>query len=650
MFDRRHLLGALASVLGLGASEALGAVKHKKKKTTTRKRKTTHRKTTHKKAVHHAPAPPPKPVIPDETAPSTKTALTAAFHTILNDLLTQSPTAATSFGMDKGDFAYQKARLDDRSAAGLAANVTRLQKAVVLLEGLDRNAMNLSDRVNYDTVLWDLQTQLEGAKGFPFGDNGTAINLVFYAPTPYVVSQLSGFGCVIPDFLNTQHTIANETDAQAYLSRLDAFAVALDQETDRLRQDAARGVTTPDFILKAAITQLSGLRDAQPETATLVTSLVARTASANIAGDWQTPAVAKVGGPIKAALDRQIGALNDLLAKARHEAGVRELPGGDDYYVWAAKSGTSTQTSPKDIHDLGLQKVSDINAELTARFRALGKTGAPGPLMHALYTDPAQLYPNTDDGKAQLIQDLNAKVDQVYARVPQYFGVVPKTKVTIRRVPPAIEAGQPGGYYQPAALDGSRPGIYYINLRDTAETPKFLLSTLTYHESVPGHHMQISIQQEVDMPQLRKIASFNAYVEGWALYAEQLAGEMGLYDNDPYGRIGYLHDALLRAVRLVVDTGTHHLGWSREQAIAYMQDQLGDAESACATEIERYCAWPGQALGYMVGKLTWLSIREAMKKKQGAAFDIKKFHDTGLTHGSMPLDVLEGLYDGLGLT
>jgi uncharacterized protein (DUF885 family) len=651
MFDRRHLLGALASVLGLGAGEALGAVKRKKKKAaSTRKRKTTHRKAAARKTTHRAPAPPPRPVIPAETAPATAAALKSAFQTILNDLLKQSPTAATSFGMDKGDFAYQKSRLDDRSAAGMAANLTRLQKAVAVLKALDRNTMNLSDRVDYDTVLWDLQTQLEGAKTFAFGDNGTAMNIVFYSPTPYVVSQLSGFGCVIPDFLNTQHMIATEADAQSYLSRLDAFAAALDQETERLRQDAARGVTPPDFILKAAIAQLSGLRDAPPETATLVTSLVTRAASANIAGDWRTPAVAKVGGPVKAALDRQIGALNDLLPTARHEAGVRELPDGEAYYAWAAKSGTSTQTSPKEIHDLGLQKVGEINAELAARFRALGKTGAPGPLMHALYTDPAQLYPNTDDGKAQLIADLNRKVDQVYARLPQYFGVMPRTKVTIRRVPPAIEASQPGGYYQPAALDGSRPGIYYINLRDTAETPKFLLSTLTYHESVPGHHMQISIQQEVDMPQLRKIASFNAYVEGWALYAEQLAGEMGLYDNDPYGRIGYLHDALLRAVRLVVDTGMHHLGWSREQAVAYMQDQLGDAESACATEIERYCAWPGQALGYMVGKLTWLSIRDAMKKKQGAAFDIKTFHDTGLTHGAMPLDVLDGLYDGLGLT
>lgn len=609
------------------------------------KRKITH----HRAAVHHTPAPPP---VPDETAPATRAALKAAFATILNDLIAQSPTAATSFGMDKGDFAYQKSRLDDRSAAGLAANLARLKKAVALLEGIDRDAMNLSDRVSYDTVVWDLEAQMEGAQNFPFGDNGTAMNLVFYAVTPYVVSQLNGYACMIPDFLASQHTIATVADAQSYLARLTAFATGLDQETDRLRQDAARGIVPPDFILKAAITQISILRDTPIDNNSLITSLTTRATAAGLAGDWQTPAVTVVTGPLKAALDRQIDALNGLLATARHEAGVRDLPGGAAYYAYAARIGTSTRKTPKDIHTLGLQKVSEINDELNARFQALGTTqGTAGARMHALYTDPAQLYPNTDAGKAQLIDDLNKKVDQVYARLPQYFGVLPRTKVVIRRVPPSIEATQAGGYYLPPALDGSRPGIYYINLRDTAETPKFLLPTLTYHESVPGHHLQLSIQQEVeDMPTLRKVASFNAYVEGWALYAEQLAGEMGLYDNDPYGRIGYLHDALLRAVRLVVDTGMHHLGWSREQAISYMQAELGDVENACATEIERYCVWPGQALGYMVGKLTWLDLRAAMQAKQGARFDIKAFHDSGLTHGSMPLDVLQGLYDGLGLT
>jgi uncharacterized protein (DUF885 family) len=270
--------------------------------------------------------------------------------------------------------------------------------------------------------------------------------------------------------------------------------------------------------------------------------------------------------------------------------------------------------------------------------------------MRAMYADPKYIYPNTDDGKAQILSDLNAKVAAVQARLPSYFGVLPKTRVAIKRVPVATEAGAPGGYYNPASLDGSRPGMYYINLRDTAEIPSWTLSTLTYHESIPGHHLQLSIQQEAGgLPMLRKLSGFNAYMEGWALYAEQLAGEMGMYDSDPAGRIGYLHDALFRAVRLVVDTGMHNLGWSREQAIAYMVDQTGDTESGATTEIERYCVWPGQALGYMVGKLTWLKLRDAQKAKQGAAFDIKTFHDTGLLCGAVPLDVLSHVYKDAGL-
>ncbi|MGZ3306032.1 MAG: DUF885 domain-containing protein, partial [Asticcacaulis sp.] len=313
---------------------------------------------------------------------------------------------------------------------------------------------------------------------------------------------------------------------------------------------------------------------------------------------------------------------------------------------------TSTDMTPKDIHALGLDTVARLSDEIDRRLRAQGMSqGTPGERMRAMYTDPRFLYANTEEGKAKLLADLNAKVEAVEAKMPQYFGVLPKTKVTIRRVPVATEAGAPGGYYQPGSLDGARPGAYYINLRDTANVPSWTLPTLTYHEAVPGHHVQGSISNEAQgLPMLRKLSYFNAYIEGWALYAEQLAGEMGMYDNDPWGRIGYLHDALFRGVRLVVDTGIHAMGWSREQAVAYMVDACGDTEDSATTEIDRYCVWPGQALGYMVGKLTWLKIREAQKAKQGAGFDIRTFHDAGLLCGAVPLSVLESVYKGRGLT
>ena len=662
MVDRRYVVSALAALLGAAATDAIAKAKPKKaaksskssKKTTTKGKKGK-AEPKGKKGRHAAPerhvvqAPPPPPPVPDQTAPEVAAALNGAFDQIVRDLLLASPTTATAQGLDKGEYANTRTRLDDRSEAAKASTIARLRRAVQVLQNIDRDQLDARDRVNYDTVLWDNSTQLDLWQGFNWGDNNGTFS---WFATPYVISQLSGAYATIPDFLNTQHNIATKADADAYLMRLDAFARAMDQETERVRMDMGRGIVPPDFIIKAALTQMTALRDTDPAQNVLVSSIDSRTTAAGIAGTWKDDATAKVNGPIKDALNRQIDLLIQALPNAKHDAGVRNLPNGEAYYAMCAKLGTSTDMSPRDIHLLGLDQVVRITDEADRRLRALGMTqGSVGARMGAMYTDPKYIYPNTDDGKAKLLDDLNAKVATVQARLPQYFGVLPKSKVTIRRVPLATEAGAPGGYYLPGSLDGSRAGAYYINLRDTANNPSWLLPTLTYHEAIPGHHLQGSIQNEAQgLPLLRKLSSFNAYVEGWALYAEQLAGdEMGMYANDPAGRIGYLHDALFRAVRLVVDTGIHYLGWSREQAIAYMTEKTGDSDSAAAAEVERYCAWPGQALGYMTGKLTWLKIRDAQKAKQGGGFDIKAFHDTGLTAGSVPLAVLEQVYRDKGL-
>ena len=228
------------------------------------------------------------------------------------------------------------------------------------------------------------------------------------------------------------------------------------------------------------------------------------------------------------------------------------------------------------------------------------------------------------------------------ARLPDYFGILPKASVEIRRVPPAIEAGAPGGYYQGPSLDGSRPGAYYINLRDTAEWPKWTLPTLTYHEAIPGHHLQITLSTEAEgIPMIRKLIGFSAYSEGWGLYAEQLADEMGVYAEDPWGRLGYLQSLLFRATRLVVDSGLHHKKWSREDGIKYMVETLGDQESSVTSEVERYAVWPGQASSYKVGHTEWVRLREEARAELGDRFDIRSFHDTALASGGMPLDVLK---------
>ncbi len=668
MIDRRLLVSTLAAWLA-----AAGADAAQKKKTT---KKTASKKTASKssgkkgkaekatkgkkgKAAPKKPSPPPAPPpppppppVPDESAPAVLAALTSAFDAILRDLLLASPLTATANGLDKGEYAALRGRLDDRSDAAKAATVTRLKRAVDRLNAIDRSQLNAGDRINYDTVLWDFSNQLALARNFDFGDYGT---LSGGFPNPYVISQLSGAYQSIPDFLDTQHPIETAADAEAYLKRLAAFATLLDQETDRAKRDMARGIVPPDFILKTALKQLNALRDTDPATSRLINSIDERTTAKGIApgaaGPWKDRAAAIVTGPVKEALQRQIDLLVNARSTARHDAGVRNLNNGDAYYAQCVKLNTSTDLTPAQVHTLGLQKVADLTAEMDTRFRQMGMTqGSVADRIKAMYADPKYLYPNTDEGKAKLLGDLQAKVDAVEARLPRYFGVLPKAKLQIRRVPVATEAGAPGGYYNPGAIDGARPGAYYINLRDTAEVPSWTLPTLTYHEGVPGHHLQGTIQQEAQgLPMLRKLSGFNAYVEGWALYSEQLAGEMGMYDNDPAGRIGYLHDALFRAVRLVVDTGMHAMGWSREQAIAYMIATSANAEGDATAEIERYVVWPGQALGYMVGKLTWLRLRDAMKAKQGAAFDIKAFHDAGLLCGAVPLDVLEDVYKAKGL-
>jgi uncharacterized protein (DUF885 family) len=271
--------------------------------------------------------------------------------------------------------------------------------------------------------------------------------------------------------------------------------------------------------------------------------------------------------------------------------------------------------------------------------------GPVGKRLRALYANTRYRYPNTDPGKARLIADLNAQVRAMQAKLPQYFATLPKAPVEIRRVPKFIEAGAPGGYYNAPSLDGARPGIYWINLRDTAEKPSWTLPTLTYHEAIPGHHLQISLQQEADLPMIRRTAVISAYVEGWALYAENLAQEMGVYADDPLGELGFLQAALFRAARPVVDTGLHARRWTREQAIQVMCDIDGDPPSTAATEVERYCVWPGQAVSYMIGKLTWLRLRDKAKAALGPRFDLRKFHDAGLLSGAMPLTVLEPVID-----
>jgi len=561
-------------------------------------------------------------------------ALDSLFTAFVDELLDRSPETATGLGLDTGKRAYEKAKLDDRSLASIAQDKARNADQLRRLKTIDRKSLSAKDGLDYDIVRYTLETQDAANRAFDYGTGG--------AGAPYVLSQLGGAYSGIPDFLDSQHGIETKSDADDYLARLEAFATAIDQESDVARHDAGLKVVPPDFAIDGALKQMAALRGPSPDQSTLVQSLARRTKEKNIDGDYAASAAKIVAEKVYPALDRQMALMKELRGETNHDAGVWKLPKGDEYYADSLTFWTTSDKSPADIHRVGLELVASLGARADEAMKAQGLTQASvGERYRAMFGDPKFLYPNTDEGKDKLLADLNKKVETVQAKLPQYFATLPKAKLEIRRVPKYIEAGAPGGYYEQGSLDGKRPGAYYINLRDTAEVPSWTLPTLTYHEGIPGHHLQLSLQQEADLPLIRKLSFFSSYIEGWALYAEQLAGEMGMYGDDPFGYIGYLHDARLRAVRLVVDTGLHAMRWSREQAIQYYVDHQGDPESVAATEVERYSVWPGQACAYMLGKLTWLAQRARARTALGPHFDIRHFHDAGLLPGAMPLSLLE---------
>jgi len=565
--------------------------------------------------------------------------LNKLFDTFIDENLDLSPTFATSLGVDKGARAHQKYELDEASLAFIAKGQKLQASQLQRLEAFDRASVPASDQLTYDIVLFGLKNQVADNAKYQYAGGG--------AGAPYVISQKGGLYSNIPSFLDNQHTIETKDDADAYLARLELFGTRLDEEADVVRHDVALGVIPPDFALEKAIAQIKLLRSQPADSASMTMSLVRRTGEKTIPGDWKTPAAKILREKVYPALDRQMNLLISLQPKSVHDAGVWRLPQGEEYYRDSVLTWTTSTMSPAEIHQTGLDIIADHSAKIDAIMQTQGMTrGTVGERLRAMYSDPKMLYANTDEAKVQLIADLNVKVAAVRAKLPAYFGVLPKADVVIKRVPKEIEAGQAGGYYNAPSLDGKVPGIYWINLRDTAEQPRWLLPTLSYHEAIPGHHLQLSIQREAKMPLIRRLSYFSSYIEGWALYAEQLADEMGMYEGDPLGKIGQLHDAMFRAVRLVVDTGMHAMRWSREEAVKFYVDTLGDTESASITEIERYAVTPGQACGYMLGKLTFLSARKKAQDALGAKFDIKSFHDAMLIGGAVPLAMIDAMADG----
>ncbi|MBB5713278.1 DUF885 domain-containing protein [Sphingomonas aerophila] len=561
--------------------------------------------------------------------------LSTLFDTFVQESLDRSPDSATSLGLDVGARAGQRRLVSDNSAAGIAADKALTASQLSRLRAFPHASLTGLDRVNYDAVLYGLENADAANRAFRFGEAG--------ASTPYVLSQIAGTYQSFPTFLDTQHPINNAADADAYLARLTGFSCLLDNDTARAQADAAAGVIPPDFILDKALAQLTTLRTAGPDSARLVTSLAERTKAKAIAGDWSARAAAIYTGQVQPALGRQIAAVRAMRARATSTAGITLLPGSQGYYAAALKNYTTSSLSPADVHRIGMEQVGQYQAEIDAILKTQGlTTGSVGARLTALGTDPKRLWPDTDEGKASAIASLNEQVKAITPRLTEIFRDPPAVPLEIRRVPKEIEAGAPLGYYNQATLDGSRPAIYYLNLQHSSDWPRWQLPSVTYHEGVPGHHLQGSVAFTIKgLPLLRRLSWYSGYGEGWALYAEQLADELGMYRNDPLGRVGYLKSELWRACRMVVDSGLHSRGWTRDQGVRYLVDNAGLSEGAATNEVDRYCVWPGQAPSYKIGHTVINQLRDRARARLGQRFDIKDFHAVVLNSGAVPLDVLD---------
>ncbi|MEQ1509176.1 MAG: DUF885 family protein [Sphingopyxis sp.] len=556
----------------------------------------------------------------------------ALLSRIADDWLTLNPESASSLGLDKDDRAALKGRLGDRSSAGIEVTRAFLRTSLEQIAALDPSGWDEATRINVDVTRTAFQNGLAGI-AFPFGD----VSVGGWRNSPYVVAQNVGAYLDTPRMLDSDHQIANSADAEAYLARLSGYADQLDGETERLRSAAAIGVIAPDFLLDKNLRQIRIARGAEVAGWDVVQSIARRTSA--MSGDFAARAERMASARIAPALDRQIAELERHRARADDRAGAWKLPQGDAYYAWALGAATTTTMSPDAVHQMGLDQVADLQSRMDPILRGLGLTqGTVGARMTALGDDPRFQFPNDDEGRAAIIALLERRIADIRARMPQAFNVLVPGNVEVRRLPLSEEPGAPGAYGGAGTIDGTVPGKLWINLRNTAIWPRYALPDLAYHEAIPGHVWQGEYSHR--LPLIRTLMQFNAYSEGWALYAEQLADELGVYDADPVERLGYLQSLSFRACRLVVDTGLHAKRWTRAQAIQWFATTNGSSVDEVQGEVDRYCAWPGQACGYKVGHSEINRLRTHAQGALGPRYDVKLFNDTVVTGGNVPLTVL----------
>jgi uncharacterized protein (DUF885 family) len=547
-------------------------------------------------------------------------------------LLALFPESATSLGIDTGARAALRSQLTDRSEVGKKRIADQVRADLERVNAFDTSGLSHKTRTSVEVVESAYATALEGF-ALPYGD----ITVGSWRNTPYVVIQNVGAYLDIPRFLDSDHRIENATDAEAYLARLQSYAKQLDGELGRIQAAREMELVPPQFLLDKAIRQMTlSLQNAR-EGGSVVESIERR--SKNIPGDWAGRAKTIAVQEIAPALERQSGELQAQRKVATNDAGISSRPQGDEFYRWALKASTTTTMTPDEIHELGQSELRDLHAQMDIILKEIGYSkGSVGERMKALADDPRYQFSDGDKGRAEIMGFINDRLEWIKAQMPRAFNTVVNPNMEVKRLPPEEEPGAPGAYGGAGSIDGKIPGRFWINLRTTKLHSKYSLADLTFHESIPGHIWQGEYTH--GMPLIRQLLSFNAYSEGWGLYAEQLADELGAYETDHVGRLGYLQSIAFRACRLVVDTGLHAKRWTREQGVKFFVDVNGSNPEEVASEVDRYCSWPGQACGYKVGHSEINRQRQKAQAALGSRFDLKAFNDTVVLGGNVPLDVL----------
>ena len=550
-------------------------------------------------------------------------------------LLFRSPELLTSLGfIDNTPLDFHSGKLGRYDKQSELEDLDGLRKARDGLNDYGPEGLEGQELLTWKIVAWFFDDMIRETE-YEYGD--------------YRVNQLSGPMVNLPQFLTDRHIIGDEKSFERYISRLNEFARVIAEVKIRVIDDRYNGTVPPDFVIEKTLLGMRSFIEGGANQNPLFTTLPKKVENIDglsdvRKGELSQQALNAIEAKILPQYGEMIALFEELLTISNHDAGIWRLPNGEEIYRSALRSNNSTTLTADEINQIGLSEVARIELEMEDILVGQGLSeGSVVSRIRYLMELPEHNFANTDEGRIEQIAYLNEVNAKIMASIENYFITIPPQPLEIVRVPEYSQDSAPGGYYQPPAMDGSSPGKFYINQKDTRDNPRWTLPTLMYHEGAPGHHFQLSAAQLIEnVPFLRKVSPFTAYAEGWGLYSERIAAEdMGMYLNDPLGDLGRLQAEMFRAVRLVVDTGMHAKRWSRERAIEYMLSKTGMTEAEVTREIERYVVWPGQATAYKVGQLSMLRLRAMAENQLGDAFDIREFHEMILMNGAMPLEILE---------